>query len=115
MNLAAYNRLNTPCPSVKALIAAFPHLTEEAQGERNYGANRIRRAMKHERPEHAMGIIDIYLNTHGVEYIPQGHDKRSPAITYCNAGDPYTATILHVNGRYRIGCWGDIVERGNYD
>ncbi len=98
MNLAAYNRLNTPCPSVKTLLATFPRLGTEAQGEVNYPANRIRYAMKHETPERAMETIDGLLQTHGVEYIPQGRNQRSPAIEYCNAGDPYATTILYVNG-----------------
>lgn len=55
------------------------------------------------------------LGTFGVEYIPQGHNRRSPEIEYLNAGDTYAATLLYVNGRFRVGCWGDIVERGNYD
>ena len=55
------------------------------------------------------------LGTFGVEYIPEGHNMRSPAIEYLNAGDTYTDTLLYVNGRFRVGCWGDIVERGNYD
>lgn len=56
-------------------------------------------------------IIDAY----GVEYIPQGKNKRSPAITYVNLGDTYDTTVLFVKGRFRIGSWGDIVERGNYE
>lgn len=59
-------------------------------------------------------ISDI-LNAHGVEYIPEGKGKRSPSITYVNMGDTYDTTILVVNGRFRVGCWGDIVERGNYE
>jgi hypothetical protein len=55
------------------------------------------------------------LGTFGVEYIPEGHNKRSPAIDYLNAGDTYETTLLYVRGRFSVGCWGDIVERGNYD
>lgn len=95
-------------PSVKTLTAAFPKL--DAQD-----VQRIRGAMLDQHPREAMDIIDRILNTHGVEYIPQGHNAKSPAITYCNTGDTYGTTILYVNGRYRVGCWGDIVERGNYD
>lgn len=53
--------------------------------------------------------------TFGVEHIERGHNQRSPAIDYLNAGDTYSMTLLYVNGRFRVGCWGDIVERGNYD
>jgi hypothetical protein len=62
-----------------------------------------------------MQRIDKVLGTCGVEYIPKGHNAKSPAILYCNTGDTYDTTILKINGRFRIGCWGDIVERGNYD
>jgi hypothetical protein len=59
--------------------------------------------------------IDAALGTFGVEYIHAGGGAKSPAIYYCNTGDTYGTTILKVNGRYRVGCWGDIVERGNYE
>ena len=59
--------------------------------------------------------IDEVLGTFGVEYIPHGHGMKSPAIEYCNTGDPYNATVMHIRDRYVIGCWGDWVERGNYD
>ena len=62
-----------------------------------------------------MAAIDKVLHTYGVEYTPAGHNSKSPAIYYCNAGDPYSTTMLKINGRFRVGCWGDIVERGNYD
>lgn len=62
-----------------------------------------------------MSMADELCETCGVEYIAEGHGSKSPAVEYCNAGDTYTATLLFVNGSYRVGCWGDIVERGNYD
>ena len=62
-----------------------------------------------------MAAIDRVLGTCGVEYIPAGHNQRSPAITYCNAGDTYATTVMWVRGRYLVGCWGSIVERGRYD
>lgn len=63
-----------------------------------------------------MSIADEILGTHGVEYIPEGHNSKSPAIEYCNTGDTYASTLLYVHGQgYRVGCWGDTVERGNYD
>ena len=52
--------------------------------------------------------------TFGVEHIPHGSNQRSPAIDYLNAGDTYDLTLLYVRGQFRAGCWGDIVERGNY-
>jgi hypothetical protein len=54
------------------------------------------------------------LGTFGVEYIARGTNQRSPAITYLNTGDSCDLTVLYVNGRFRVGTWGDIVERGSY-
>jgi hypothetical protein len=51
----------------------------------------------------------------GVEYISRGHNAKSPSIEYVNHGDPYKVTLMWTRGRYVVGCWGDIVERGNYD
>ena len=59
--------------------------------------------------------LDVLLDGCGVEHIPAGRNAKSPAITYVNMGDTYTPTIVWVRGRYRVCCWGDIVERGNYD
>ena len=61
-----------------------------------------------------MQRIDEVLNGNGVECIPQGSNKRSPSITYVNMGDTYDTTVMYVRGRFLIGAWGDIVERGNY-
>ena len=62
-----------------------------------------------------MDAIDGILGTAGVEHVPAGHNQKSPAFLYCNAGDPYTTTVLKVRGQFRVGCWGDLVERGKYD
>lgn len=61
-----------------------------------------------------MSMADELCETCGVEYIAHGKGSKSPAIEYCNAGDTYAVTLLYVNGAYRVGCWGDYVERGNY-
>jgi hypothetical protein len=29
---------------------------------------------------------------------------------YVNRGDTYATTLMKVNGVYRVGCWGDVVE-----
>jgi hypothetical protein len=58
---------------------------------------------------------EIIPRSCGVEYIPAGRGVNSPAIEYCNTGDTYANTLMYVSGKgYRVGCWGDIVERGNY-
>lgn len=95
-------------PSIKTLAAAFGRDK----------AILIRRIMVGEHKvngESRLERIDAVLGTHGVEYIPAGHNLKSPAIYYCNTGDTYGTTVLRVNGTFRVGCWGDIVERGHYD
>lgn len=62
-----------------------------------------------------MLMANELCETHGIGYIPAGHNSKSPAIEYLNTGDTYAATLLWVKGRYCVGCWGDIVERGNYE
>ncbi len=62
-----------------------------------------------------LSIASEITECHGVEYIEAGSNQKSPAIEYANAGDPYVATLMRINGRYRVGYYGDIVERGNYD
>ncbi len=62
-----------------------------------------------------LSIAGEIIGTYGVEYIERGSNAKSPCIEYCNAGDTYAATLMYVSGKgYRVGCWGDIVERGNY-
>jgi 2',3'-cyclic-nucleotide 2'-phosphodiesterase (5'-nucleotidase family) len=65
-------------------------------------------------PNKTMDHIDAVLNGHGVEFIGEGHDDESPAITYVNMGDSYDTTVMWVDGEFRVGSWGDIVEQGNY-
>lgn len=67
------------------------------------------------RPVITMEKINAIIGGHGVEHIQRGHNARSPAIDYVNMGDTYDNTVMFVSGRFIVGCWGDIVERGNYD
>lgn len=99
-------------PSVEAIQTAFP----------KFGSDRvtqIREVLTREqdglRPLRRLGAVNELLGFYGVEHISHGRNSKSPAIDYCNIGDPYNTTILLVNGQFRIGCWGDIVERGNYE
>lgn len=57
----------------------------------------------------------VDLGTFGVEHIPRGRNRRSPAIDYLNAGDTYEITVLYVSGQFRAGDWGYYVERGRYE
>lgn len=61
--------------------------------------------------------LNEILGTFGVEYIPAGRGRLSPALEYCNTGDLYAGTILYLPERrqWRVGSVGDWVERGEYD
>lgn len=49
------------------------------------------------------------LNGYGVEAFAV---KGGGYCEYVNLGDPYVETIVRLpGGRYRVACWGDIVEK----
>jgi hypothetical protein len=65
-------------------------------------------------------FLDRLLGTHGVEYLYKtseglkGHPDTTDdklLVTYCNAGDPYTPTLLRYHGRWQVSDWGKIAER----
>lgn len=85
--------------------------------------NRIKNDADHSHSHDSFAVRDALLatekrfsdlGTFGVESISKRSSRRSPAFVYLNAGESYGMTILHVNGQFRVGNWGDIVERGNY-
>lgn len=92
------------CKTVEAVCAL------SAAASRMFGACYYRPALQSVKLEAINDIMDGC----GVEYIPAGQNRRSPAIEYVNVGDPYLTTIIWVRRRYVVGCWGDIVERGDY-
>ena len=98
-------------PSIKTLTDAFGA----------YKAKQIRAIMEGEGNNHSrLERIDTVLGNFGVEYIPAGRNSKSPAIYYSNSGDTYRTTVLLVSDgwltyNFRVGCWGDIVERGSYE
>lgn len=104
-------------PTVKTILSHFTDLTKEQ-------AKEIRLLMEEgsgyfinsRRVEKAMSRIDEVLGTHGVEFIAKGKNKKSPAFWYCNSGDPYSPTVLCVKDKgFRLGCYADLVEKGNYE
>jgi len=63
-----------------------------------------------------LDAIDRTIGTYGTEALPLPEEKdnyrNAPRYTYCNAGAPYAATVIHDShqGVYFVGCWEDIVE-----
>lgn len=65
----------------------------------------------------ALHAIDRLLGTYGVEPLGTVDVHDGPAFEYCNAGDTYATTLIYMRDTdtLRIGCWGDLVERGLVD
>lgn len=73
-------------------------------------------------PEHdRLEVINALLGLHGVEAI-RGERQNGYwgdiVATYCNTGDTYALTVLHVRGSFRgapgkfiVSSWGDWVEK----
>jgi hypothetical protein len=62
----------------------------------------------------ALHAIDKILDTFGVESLGEVDMREGPPYEYCNAGDPYVATLIYQRNADTlfIGCWGDLVEAG---
>ena len=93
---------------------------------RRHVAKRVRELMEADGSLAAIGrAMDVHDD---VEFIPSGRGDKSPSIEYLNTGDPYGMTVMRVGeycgwpsgirsgrGRWVIGAWGDIVEKGDYE
>lgn len=106
-------------PSIKTLRAVFGDRAKEARA-----ILEMTRAELETLPAGAKRVAECYhppktwdvrmecLNAicdgaFGVESV----QVRDEWLTYLNTGDPYTPTLIYWRGRYRVACWGDIVER----
>jgi len=80
---------------------------------------KIRQAAKTQGITAAMELANEMLQGHGVECIwGYAGILDAPDIEYVSMGDPYIPTVIYdrVTGRFLWGaCWGDIVERREYD
>lgn len=65
------------------------------------------------RVELILSALDELLGFHGVEAFRDEDCLTQASLSYLNAGDTYAETILffHDIGAFRLGCWGDVVER----
>lgn len=113
-------------PSIKTLERAFPGkgkelrrlLENEAAVRAHPAAIELARQCYNPPDLHysRMHALNAVAETYGVEYIPAGHNAKSPGFEYLNTGDTYCPTIVRFDsGRYAVTSWGDIVERGHYD
>lgn len=61
----------------------------------------------------ALRAIDELLETCGVEALGPVDMHAGPPYEYCNAGDPYVATLIYTRDTdtLRVGSWGDIAEK----
>lgn len=121
MKLAA-NRKNLKAHAKALLGNNYSHDAEKALlRECLTGFVRETGHISHSRAAHLDRIGKI-LGTYGTEgmLLGKGGEDLSGTcsmsgvkldVQYCNAGDPYSMTILYANGRLCIGDWGSIVER----
>lgn len=97
-------------PSIKMLVSTFEIGETDAKA--------IRAAMDEDVEfctPRGLEFADPLIKGFGVEYIAQGRNSKSPAMEYVNMGDSYAVTLIKSNGSYWVGCWGNVVERGNYE
>lgn len=104
-------------PSIKTLCSIMPVERAKLVHER---CERYRERCKNHPSanisvNHCLNYCSAIMEQFGYEKIPAGRNQKSPAIEYVNTGDPYTNTLLFVNGNFSVGNWGSIVERGNYE
>lgn len=111
--------MQTRLPSIKTLRAVFGERAPDARRilemtraelERtDAGAARVRECYNPPATyDLRLTVLDALGATHGVE----GFQVRNGDwVTYLNTGDTYTPTLVFFRRRYRVACWGDIVER----
>lgn len=111
-------------PSVKTLESAFPGKGKELRKllTDNDAVNKSEAVQQWVKQcynppamsEKRMLALNECLEGYGVE-CTRGNSEHSPSFEYINMGDTYNTTIVRFeDGRYRVTCWGDIVEKGNY-
>lgn len=106
-------RLGVACDSAEALStlieAECPATDRYARScfHNPYTSQMWRRTM-------ALHAIDCILGTHGVESLGEGKHSEGYAspYEYCNAGDPYAATLIYrrATDNLYVGCWATLVE-----
>lgn len=104
-------------PSVKRLMARLSltrvHALELRQPAKSEPFDELLRAKT------ILQRFNDIKNFHGVENLclPDGAPQRADGsdieydIWYANSGDPYTTTLLYVNGKFQIGNWGHYAEK----
>jgi len=113
-------------PSVKTLERAFPGKGEtlrklltdnDAVNAHPAAIALVKRCYNRPTMSHMrMTALDAELETYGVEFVRGNGTRNTQSFEYCNTEETYATTIIRMqSGQYRVGNWGDIVERGNYE
>lgn len=85
----------------RGLLAQYDAIVKRGNG---YYRNHSTREIKRE-------LINDLAGFHGIEYL--GQLRRSHEhVYYCNAGDPYATTLVFIDNRMIVSCWGHYVENG---
>lgn len=98
--------------TARALMRGDIRITENPDFPRT---NDWRRSCYNEprRIELILEALNELLDMHGVEAFRDEDCLTQASLSYLNAGDTYADTLLffHDSGAFRLGCWGDVVER----
>ena len=92
-------------------------LLTRKRGTRGYRSVKSLISQCHNPPcytDRLMTALNEIVEGHGLETI---YKDGEPTFEYINMGDTYSTTIMRniQTGRVFVACWGDIVERGNYN
>ena len=108
----------TRLPSVRTLRAVFGEQAKQARailemtrGELDKLPTPQALVMTYHPPNTShlrLCLLDGLAETHGVESLQV---RNGDWCEYLNAGDTYAPTLVLFRGRYKVACWGDIVER----
>lgn len=109
----------TRLPSVRTLRAVFGEQAKQARAVLEMsraqlealpaGLSRVQECYS---PPATYDLRMTCLNALGETYGVEAFQVRDGTwCDYLNVGDPYRSTVVRLRGRYRVACWGDIVER----
>ena len=106
-------------PSVRTLRAVFGANAKQARAILEMSRDQLEalptgqsRVQECYNPPATYDLRMTCLNALGETYGPEAFQMDDGTwCDYLNVGDPYRSTLIRFRGRYRVACWGDIVEK----